>query len=327
MKARRELALYDIIVLGSGPAGLTAAIYAARARMRTLVVTGPMLGGQIAYTYQVDNYPGFPQGSTGPGLIDLFKMHAEGFGAELLEGDATAVDFSSHPFMVRVGGERYEGKAVILATGSLNRRLGLDSEERLMGRGVFFCTTCDAALYEGKRVAVVGGGDSALQESLDLAKFAREVVILHRQDKPTACTCLKRRVDEKDNIRFLYNTVVEDILGEDRVQGVKVRNTETGEGRVLETDGVLIAIGWAPNTSIFRGQIDLDDGGYVLSDGVKTSVEGVYAAGDLVDTNYRQVVTACGSGCMAAIEAERYIDGLRSGVEKRPISASSTAAV
>ncbi len=286
-----------------------------------------MLGGQIAYTYQVDNYPGFPQGSTGPGLIDLFKRHAERFGAEFLEGDATAVDFSSHPFMVRVGGERHEGKAVIIATGSLNRRLGLDSEERLMGRGVFFCTTCDAALYEGKRVAVVGGGDSALQEALDLAKFAREVVILHRHDKPAACTCLKRRVDEKDNIRFLYNTVVEDILGEDRVQGVKVRNTETGEERVLETDGVLIAIGWAPNTSLFRGQVDLDDGGYVLSDGVKTSVEGVYAAGDLVDTKYRQVVTACGSGCMAAIEAGRYIDGLRSGAEKRPISASSTAAV
>ena len=300
--------LYDVIVLGAGPSGLTAAIYTARARLRTLVVTGPMVGGQIALTYQVDNYPGFPLGITGPELVDLMRRQAEGFGAEFLEEEATSVDFETRPLKVFAGEDEYNGHTVIVATGSLNRKLGLESEERLMGRGVFVCATCDAVLYEGKRVVVVGGGDSAVQEALDLANFAKEVVVVHRRDKLTACMCLTNRANENEKIRFIWNTEVREILGEDRVEGVRLRDRETGEERTIECDGVLLAIGWDPNTAIFRGQLDLDEKGYIVSQGgVDTSVEGVYVCGDLNDRRYRQVVTACGSGCMAALEAERYI--------------------
>ena len=305
---------YDVIVIGGGPAGLTAAMYTARANLRTLVVAGRMVGGQIALTFQVDNYPGFPETITGPELSGRMRRQAEKFEAEFLEDEATAVDFSSTPLNVIVGETVYEAWSVIVATGSSNRKLGLESEERLMGRGVFVCATCDALLYEGKRVVVVGGGDSAVQEALDLAKFAREVVIVHRRERLTACMCLKQRAEENDRIRFLWNTVVQDILGESRVEGVRLKSRETGEERTLECDGVLLAIGWDPNTSLFRGQLDMDESGYIVSpSGVETSVKGVFVAGDLNDTKYRQLVTACGSGCMAALEAERYIDELRGG--------------
>jgi len=305
---------YDVIVIGGGPAGLTAAMYTARANLRTLVVAGRMVGGQIALTFQVDNYPGFPETITGPELSGRMRRQAEKFEAEFLEDEATAVDFSSTPLNVIVGETVYEAWSVIVATGSSNRKLGLESEERLMGRGVFVCATCDALLYEGKRVVVVGGGDSAVQEALDLAKFAREVVIVHRRERLTACMCLKQRAEENDRIRFLWNTVVQDILGESRVEGVRLKSRETGEERTLECDGVLLAIGWDPNTSLFRGQLDMDESGYIVSpSGVDTSVKGVFVAGDLNDTKYRQLVTACGSGCMAALEAERYIDELRGG--------------
>jgi len=247
-------------------------------------------------------------------LAELFRKHAERFGAELVEAEATAVDFSARPLKVYVGEREYQGEAVIVATGSVNRRLGLEAEERLMGRGVFICATCDAALYQGKRVVVVGGGDSAVQEALDLAKFAREVVIVHRRRELSACSCLKSRAVENERIRFIWNTVVEDILGESRVEGARLRDLESGEARVLDCDGVLIAIGWDPNTSLFRGQLDLDERGYIVSrTGVDTSVEGVFVGGNILDRRYRQVVTACGSGCKAALEAERYIDKLRSG--------------
>ena len=273
-----------------------------------------MVGGQIALTYQVDNYPGFPEGLSGPELTRLMRMHAERFGAEFVEEKATAVDFSTRPLKVYVGDEEYQGETVIVATGSVNRKLGLESEERLMGRGVFVCATCDAALYEGKRVVVIGGGDSAVQEALDLAKFAREVVIVHRRRELSACMCLKNRALENERIRFVWNTVVKEILGENRVEGVRLRDRETGEERVLQCDGVLIAIGWEPNTSLFRGQLDLDEWGYIVSQtGTDTSVEGVFVGGDIIDKKYRQVVTACGSGCKAALDAERYIDILRSG--------------
>lgn len=273
-----------------------------------------MVGGQIALTYQVDNYPGFPGGTTGPELVELMRRQAEEFGAEFIEGEAEAVDLSGAPFKAYVDGEEFRGHAVIVAMGSLNRRLGLESEERLMGRGVFVCATCDAALYEGKRVVVVGGGDSAVQEALDLAKFAREVFIVHRRGELSACVCLKKRAVENERIRFIWNTVVEEIMGEDRVEGVRLRNRETGEEQVMECDGVLIAIGWEPNTSILRGHLDLDERGYIVSEtGTDTSVEGVFVAGDISDNRYRQVVTACGSGCRAALDAERYIDELRGG--------------
>jgi len=311
--SRRGSVLYDVIVLGSGPAGLTAAIYAARARLKTLVITGPMVGGQIALTYQVDNYPGFPEGVTGPDLVGLMREHAERFEAEFVENEATSVDFSSHPLKVYVGDEEYRGSAVIVAMGSVNRKLGLESEDRLMGRGVFVCATCDAVLYEGKRVVVVGGGDSAVQEALDLANFASEVFIVHRSRELSACLCLKNRAAENEKIRFIWNTVVEEILGMSRVEGTRLRDLDTGEERTVQCDGVLIAIGWDPNTRIFKGQLDLDEGGYVLSQtGTDTSVEGVFVGGDVTDSKYRQVVTACGSACKAALDAERYIAELRS---------------
>ncbi len=305
---------YDIIVIGGGPAGLTAAMYTARANLRTLIITGRMVGGQIALTFQVDNYPGFPETITGPELSGRMRKQAEKFKAEFLEDEATAVDFSSTPLNVIVGETVHEAWSVIVATGSSNRKLGLESEERLMGRGVFVCATCDALLYEGKRVVVVGGGDSAVQEALDLAKFAREVVIVHRRERLTACMCLKQRAEENDRIRFLWNTVVQDILGESRVEGVRLKSRETDEEWTLECDGVLLAIGWDPNTSLFDGQLDMDESSYIVSpSGVDTSVKGVFVAGDLNDTKYRQLVTACGSGCMAALEAERYIDELKGG--------------
>ena len=294
-------------MIGGGPSGLTAAIYAARANLKTLVVTGPMIGGQIALTYQVDNYPGFPETITGPELTGFMRKQAERFGAEFLEDSVTSVDFSSIPLKVRVGDDEYEAYSVIVATGSLNRKLGLESEERLMGRGVFVCATCDAVLYDGRKVVVVGGGDSAVQEALDLAEFAREVVVVHRREELTACLCLTERAEKNEKIRFVWNTVVQDILGEDRVEGVRLLNTGTGEEWTEGCDGVLLAIGWNPNTSLFQGQLEMDEKGYIVSPGgVETSVEGVFIAGDLNDTRYRQIVTACGSGCMAALEAERY---------------------
>ena len=266
-----------------------------------------MVGGQIALTYQVDNYPGFPETITGPELTGLMREQAERFGAKFLENSVTSVDFSSTPLKVRVDDDEYEAYSVIVATGSLNRKLGLESEERLMGRGVFVCATCDAVLYDGRKVVVVGGGDSAVQEALDLAEFAREVVVVHRREELTACLCLTERADKNERIRFIRNTVVQDILGADHVEGVRLLNRGTGEEWTEDCDGVLLAIGWIPNTSLFEGQLEMDEKGYIVSPGgVDTSVEGVYIAGDLNDTKYRQIVTACGSGCMAALEAERY---------------------
>ncbi len=301
------VSLRDIIIIGGGPSGLTAAIYTARANLDTLVITGPMIGGQIALTYQVDNYPGFPTRITGPELSGLMKEQAEKFGAKFLEDSVTSVDFSSLPLRVMVGDDEYETHSVIIATGSLNRKLGLESEERLMGRGVFVCATCDAILYDGKKVVVVGGGDSAVQEALDLAEFANEVVIVHRRDSLSACLCLSERAYKNEKVRFIWDTIIEEILGENRVEGIKLKNLKTGEVWIEKCDGVLLAIGWIPNTDLFKGQLDMDEKGYIVSpSGVNTNIKGVFIAGDLNDTKYRQIITACGSGCMAALEAERY---------------------
>ena len=266
------------------------------------------MGGQIALTYQVDNYPGFPETITGLELTALMREQAERFEAEFIEDSVTSVDFSSTPLKVRVGDDKYEAYSAIVATGSLNRKLGLESEERLMGRGVFVCATCDAVLYDGRKVVVVGGGDSAVQEALDLAEFAREVVVIHRREELTACLCLTERADKNEKIRFVWNTVVQDILGEDRVEGVRLLNKGTGEEWTEYCDGVLLAIGWIPNTSLLKGELEMDEKGYIVSpSGVDTSVEGVFIAGDINDTRYRQIVTACGSGCMAALDAERFV--------------------
>jgi thioredoxin reductase (NADPH) len=301
--------MYDVIVLGAGPSGLTAALYTARARLRTLVVTGPMIGGQIALTYQVDNYPGFPDGITGPELSDRFKAHAQRFGAEFLEADSTSVAFSSTPYRVSMGKKVLEARSVIVATGMTQRKLGVPGEDRLMGRGVFVCATCDAVLYEDKKVIVVGGGDSAIQEAIDLAKFASEVTIIHRRDEIRACRCLMDKAERDPKIKFLYNTAVTEILGDKRVQQVRIKDLKTGVDRRVDADGILIAVGWDPNTAIFGGQLDMDDDGYLKTEGVKTNKQGIYVVGDLVDREYRQVVTSCGSGCAAALEAIRWIEG------------------
>ena len=300
--------LYDIIVIGAGPSGLTASIYTSRARFKTLNITGPMVGGQIALTYTVDNYPGFPDGITGPELSDLMRKQAEKFGTEFLDSNVTSVNFSSKPMKVFTDSDEFHAHSVIIATGSLNRKLGLESEERLMGRGVFVCATCDALLYQDRTVVVVGGGDSAVQEALDLSKFASKIYVIHRRDELTACKCLSTRAMEDEKISFIWNTEIIDILGERRVEAVVLRNNKTSEEYTLNTDGVLLAIGWLPNTELFKGHVDLDDKGYIISnEDVDTSVEGVFVCGDINDTEYRQVITACGSGCMAAIKAERYL--------------------
>jgi thioredoxin reductase (NADPH) len=298
---------FDVAVIGGGPAGLTAGLYASRARLSTVVLAGPTPGGQISYTYRVENYPGLHEPITGPELVERLVTHATGFGAELDRREATAVDFSTRPYMVHVKDDVIMAKTVIVATGSRNRMLGLESERRLLGRGVFVCATCDAALYEGLRVVVVGGGDSALQEALDLTRFASDVVVVHRRGELSACSCLKAQAEENPRIRFMLDTVVEDIVGGDYVEAVRLMDRGTGEAKTLGTDGVLIAVGWEPNTELFDGQLELDPDGYIVADGVKTSRPGVFVAGDLNDTRYRQLVTASASGCMAALEAEWFL--------------------
>jgi thioredoxin reductase (NADPH) len=283
-------------------------MYTARGKLKTLVVIGPMVGGQIALTYQVDNYPGFPEGLTGAELSNRFKAHAERFGAEFLDAEATRVDFASIPNKVWVGEKLLEAKSIIVATGMTHRRLGVPGEDRLFGRGVFVCATCDALLYEDKKAIVVGGGDSAVQEAIDLAKFATEVTIIHRRDELRACRCLVDKALSEPKIKFLYSTIVEEIIGEKRVQQVRLRNLKTGTNSVIDSDGVLLAIGWDPNTGIFKGHLDMDESGNLETFGVRTRKPGIYVAGDLMDRDYRQVVTSCGSGCAAALEATHWLE-------------------
>jgi thioredoxin reductase (NADPH) len=302
-----EKQLYDLVIIGGGPAGLTAAIYAGRSKLKTLLLTGAVPGGQIFLTYRVENYPGFPESVTGPDLVDKMISQVKRFGAEIREEKASEVDLKLPPYKIRVGEETIETSSVIIATGSNNRLLGLESETRLMGRGVFVCATCDAALYQDLRVVTVGGGESALQEALDLTKFASEVVMVHRKPNFSGSKYLIDEVTINDKITVMMEHTVEEILGDEYVNGVRVKDIKTGNETFIETDGVLIAIGWAPNTELFKDQLDLTQEGYIVADGVFTSKPGVFVAGDLNDTEYRQVITACSSGCKAAIEAEMYL--------------------
>lgn len=299
--------MYDIAIIGGGPAGLTAAIYAGRMKRDTIIATGPSKGGQIFLTYQVDNYPGFPEGVTGPDLVNKFVAQVKRFGAKIDERLVTSVDFSSTPYKLTIGDELVEARTVIVATGSKNRELGLESEKRLMGRGVFVCATCDAALYEDLRVVVIGGGDSAVQEALDLTKFAEDVIIVHRGEKFSATQYLIDEANENPKISTRFSTEVKEILGKDFVTGVILKDKVSGEENQIDTDGVLIAIGWDPQTEIFKDQLKLTEKGYIVSEDVKTNKPGVYVAGDLNDIKYRQLVTACGSGCRAVLEAEEYL--------------------
>ncbi len=304
------IAVRDVIILGSGPAGLTAAIYAARANLRPLVLEGSQPGGQLMLTTEVENFPGFAEPVLGPELMQRMRQQAQRVGAEFVAEDATSVDFRSRPFRVRASnGEAYEARAVIVATGARPRMLGLASEAKYLGRGVSTCATCDGFFFRGKRVVVVGGGDTAMEEALYLANLAEKVQVVHRRDQLRASRILQDRAFRHPKISFVWNHVVDEILGEDsRVTGVRLRHTHTGETQELATDGVFVAIGHIPNTDIFRGQLELDPAGYVvLTRGMMTSVEGVFAAGDVHDHTYRQAVTAAGFGCQAAMEAERWL--------------------
>ncbi len=305
----RDLKLYDLLIIGSGCAGMTAAIYAGRARLSTLVVAGEAWGGQLMLTTEVENFPGFKDGILGAELMTRMREQAGRFGAEFLFRDATSVDFSSRPFRVTAAGKHYDSRAVIIATGASPKWLGVEGEKRFAGKGVSMCSTCDAPLYAGKKAVVVGGGDSAMEEALALAKFAAEVKVLHRRDSLRASKILQERAERDPKISFVWNSVVEEILGRERVEGIRIRRVDTGEESVLECDAVFLAIGRVPNTAIFAGQVELDERGYVVSrEMVRTSVDGVFVAGEAADARYRQAIVEAGMGCMAAIEAQRYLE-------------------
>ena len=301
--------MYDVIVIGSGPAGLTAAIYTSRDELRTLVIAGSSWGGQLMLTTEIENFPGFSEGVMGPELMENMRRQAEKFGAEIIFEDATSVDFKGKPFRVKAGDNTYEARSVIIATGASRRWLGLESEQRLRGKGVSVCATCDGPFFRDKKVVIVGGGDTALKEALELTKFAKEVKIIHRRNRLRASRFLQKRAFSNPKIGFVWNAVVQEIIGEERVEGARLKRTDTGEEFTIECDGVFIAIGSKPNTEIFRNQIELDKDGYIIThDETKTSVEGVFAAGDVQDRRYRQAVVAAASGCKAALDAERYLE-------------------
>ncbi len=301
--------MHKVIILGSGNAGYTAAIYASRANLQPLLLAGEQPGGQLMLTSEVENYPGFPEGILGPELVEKFQKQAERFGSEILNKNATKVDFSKQPFKVYSGEELYEGASVIIATGASAKWLELESEARLRGRGVSACATCDGFFFKGKEVCVVGGGDTAMEESLFLTKFASKVTILHRRDRLRASKFMQERAFRNPKITFRWNTVVEEVLGTNSVEGVLLRNVVDSTTSTYPCSGLFIAIGHTPNTEIFRGQIEVDQRGYVITkNGTQTSVEGVFAAGDVQDPKYRQAVTAAGTGCMAAMDAERYLE-------------------
>ena len=303
------MAEYDVIVIGSGPAGLTAAIYAGRALVKTLVVGGRLSGGQLMLTSGVENFPGFSEAVQGPQLMQEMRKQAERFCTQIIDDDVESVDFSHTLFKVTVGKNVHTSKAVIIATGSSAKWLGLPSETRLRGRGVSSCATCDGYFFRGKRVVVVGGGDTATEEALFLTKYATEVVVVHRRDELRASKIMQRRALSNEKIKLVWDSVVDEILGQQKVEGVKVRNLKTDELSILPCDGVFVAIGFEPNTKIFGRQIKMDGKGYVLAEhGTKTSVDGVFVAGDVHDYKYRQAVTAAGEGCKAAMDALAYLE-------------------
>ncbi len=298
----------NVIVIGTGPAGLTAAIYAARAELKPLVIEGLQAGGQLTITTDVENFPGFPEGIMGPELMDNMRKQAERFATEFVSGDVSKVDLSQRPFKVWVGDDEYRAKTVIISTGAKARLLGLDNELRLMGRGVSACATCDGFFYKDKEIVVVGGGDSAMEEAVFLTKFGKRVRVVHRRDELRASKIMQERALANDKIEFVWNASPVDVLGDETVTGLRVKDTKTGEESDLECDGVFMAIGHTPNTQIFEGQIDLDESGYIDATDTKTNVTGVFACGDVQDTVYKQAITAAGSGCQAALEAEKLLE-------------------
>jgi thioredoxin reductase (NADPH) len=300
--------MYDVIIIGSGSAGYTAAVYSCRAGRKTLLIAGSIPGGQLMLTSDVENFPGFPESILGPELMERMRKQAERFGPEIIYDDASKVNFRSKPFEVTLGKRTVQGKTVIISTGANAKWLGLPSETKFRGHGVSSCATCDGYFFKEKDVVVVGGGDTALEEATFLANITKRVTVVHRRDKLRASQIMQDRSQRNPKIKFVWDSVVKEILGDNNVTGVKSRNIKTGKEQVLKTDGVFVAIGYEPNTSIFKGQVDLDSKGYIVTKNeTETNVPGIFAAGDVRDFRYRQAVTAAADGCKAAIDADRFI--------------------
>ena len=305
----------EVVIIGSGPAGLTAAIYAARAGLEPLVIEGYGAGGQLMITTDVENYPGFPDGVEGPEMMQMFRRQAERFGTRFITADVSRVDFSAQPFRVWVGDDEHAGNAIVVSTGASAKWLGIEGEQRMMGRGVSACATCDGFFFKDKPVVVVGGGDTAMEEALFLTRMCESVTVVHRRDEFRASAIMAQRVLDNPKITVRWNAAVVDVEGDQVVTGVKVQDTVTGEESVIPAAAMFVAIGHQPNTSLFEGLLDMDDEGYLRTqpDSTYTNIDGVFACGDVQDTVYRQAVTAAGSGCMAAIDAERWLEAREAG--------------
>src|ERR671924_1450044 len=300
--------LYDVIIIGSGPAGYTAGVYTSRAKLKTLIISGSLPGGQLMTTSEVENYPGFPNGIFGPELMMNMRQQSERFGSVIVDDEAIKVDFKKRPFTIRTHVETYTAEAVIICTGASPRKLGIPAEQQFSGRGVSYCATCDGPFFKGEDIVVVGGGDTAIEEATFLTKFGKSVKIIHRRDTLRASRILQDKAFENSKIQFLWNSVVSDIKGDKKIGTVIVRNINNGKEQKILAGGLFVAIGHEPNTAIFKGQLEMDDKGYIiLKNQTRTSVEGVFAAGDVHDYRYRQAVTAAGFGCMAALDVEKWL--------------------
>ena len=299
---------YDVLIIGSGPAGYTAGVYTSRSKLSTLIISGTLPGGQLMTTSEVENYPGFPNGIFGPELMMNMRQQAERFGAVVVDDEVISVDFKKRPFTIKTHSENYTAEAAIICTGASPRKLGIAAEQQFSGRGVSYCATCDGPFFKGEDIVVVGGGDTALEEATFLTKFGKSVKVVHRRETLRASKILQEKALENPKIEFLWNNVVSDIKGDKKIATVLVKNITSGKEKMLNAGGLFVAIGHEPNTAIFKEQLELDDKGYILlKDHTKTSVEGVFAAGDVHDHRYRQAVTAAGFGCMAAIDVERWL--------------------